>query len=115
MGLIDSQVRTITCNGPECTHTVTFDRRMEKQTFDAPGNEWLKSVRIVQTVDSRNLVYCSDKCEIGGTATGVHNLPEPKKLVDGPATSQAIEAAAAAAKMAEEATRAMKQGPVTLS
>ena len=110
MGLIDSAVRTMTCNGPECTHTVTFDRRTEKQTFDAPGNEWLKSVRIIQTVDSRNLLYCSDACEIKGAATGIHNLPEPKKIIEGVASSAQIEAAAAAAKQAELATAAIKSG-----
>jgi len=116
MGLIDSAVRTITCNGPECPHTVTFDRRLEKQTFDAPGNEWMKAIRIVQTVDGRNLVYCSDPCEVKGVATGTHNLPEPKRLVEGTANAAAIEAAAAAAKQAEAATAALKSGqPVTLS
>jgi len=116
MGLIDSAVRTITCNGPECPHTVTFDRREEKQTFDAPGNEWMKSVRIIQTVDGRNIVYCSDACEIKGVATGSHNLPTPKKIIDAPASSASIQAAAAAAKRAEEATAALKAGaPVTIS
>jgi hypothetical protein len=116
MGLIDSAVRTITCNGPECKHTVTFDRRLEKQTFDTPGNEWMKSIRIVQTVDARNLVYCSDACEAKGVETGSHNLPEPKRIVDGVANAAAIEAAAQAAKQAEAATAALKAGqPVTLS
>lgn len=116
MGLIDSAVRTITCNGPECPRTITFDRRQEKQTFEAPGNEWLKSVRIIQTVDARNLVYCSDTCEVKGVATGSHNLPEPKKIIEAPASSAAIEAAAAAARQAEQATAALKSGaPVTIS
>ena|SRR5271165_3772818 len=112
MGLTDSAVRTITCNGPECTKTVTFDRRMEKQTFEAPGNEWLKAVRIVQTVDARNLVYCSDTCETKGIATGEHNLPEPKRIVDGVANAAAIAQAAEAARLAEEATAAIKRGPI---
>ena len=115
MGLIDSAVRTITCNGPECPRTVTFDRRLEKQTFDTPGNEWMKSVRIVQTVDARNLVYCSDACEIKGTGTGLHNLPEPKRIVDGVANAAAIKAAADAAKLAEQTTAAIKAGPISLT
>ena len=64
MGLIDSEVRTFTCNGPKCTRTVTYDRRLEKQTYEAPGNEWLKSIRVIQTGDRRTLIYCSDTCEI---------------------------------------------------
>jgi hypothetical protein len=91
---------------------VTFDRRTEKETFDAPGNEWMKTIRIVQTVDARNLVYCSDVCEAKGIETGTHNLPEPKKLVEGVANQAAIQAAAAAAKMAEQATTALKNGPI---
>ena len=114
MGLIDSTVRSITCNF--CEKTVTFDRRLEKQVFDAPGNEWLKATRVVQTVDARNLVYCSDSCEIKGAGTGAHNLPEPKRLVEGVANEAAIKAAADAAKIAEAATTAMKTGqPVTLA
>lgn len=115
MGLIDSAVRTITCNGPECTHTVTFDRRLEKQTFDTPGNEWLKAVRVIATVDNRTLVYCSDACEVKGVATGQHNLPEPKRIVDGVANAAAIQAAADAAKLAEQTTAAIKAGPVSLT
>ncbi len=111
MGLIDSAVRTITCNGPECPRTVTFDRRLEKETFETVGNEWLKAVRVVQTVDARNLVYCSDTCEAKGIATGSHNLPEPKRLVEGTANAAAIAQAANAAKLAEEATAAIKRGP----
>jgi len=115
MGLIDSAVRTITCNGPECPKTVTFDRRREKETFEFPGNEWMKTIRIVQTVDARNLVYCSDTCETKGIATGEHNLPEPKRLVEGVANAAAIQAAADAAKMAEQATAAIKAGPKIVS
>lgn len=116
MGLIDSAVRTMTCNGPGCPHTVTFDRRLEKQTFDTPGNEWMKAIRVIQTIDNRTLIYCSDTCEVKGVETGSHNLPEPKRLVEGTANAAAIEAAAAAAKQAEAATAALKTGqPVTLS
>jgi hypothetical protein len=115
MGLIDSAVRTITCDGPECDKTITFDRRLEKQTFDAPGNEWLKAVRVIQTVDARNLVYCSDTCEAKGISKGTHNLPEPKRIIDGVANQAAINVAAEAAAQAEAATRAIKAGsPVTL-
>ena len=110
MGLIDSTVRTITCNGPACPKTITFDRRLEKQTFDDPTNAWLKATRIVQTLDGRNLVYCCDACEIGGVGTGQHNLPEPKRIVESGASAAAIRAAADAAAQAEATTAAIKAG-----
>lgn len=115
MALKDVVIRTITCNGPECPHTVTFDREQMQQTVEAEGNEWLRSGRIMQTSDGRSLFYCSDACEIKGVATGVHNLPEPKKIITNVASPQALAQAAASAKAAEVATAAIKAGqPVTL-
>ena len=115
MGLIDVVIRSITCNGPDCPHTVTFDREQMKQTVETEGNEWLRSGRILQTSDGRSLFYCSDACEIGGIGTGVHTLPEPKKIISGVASQQAVAQAAASAKASEAATAAIKAGqPVTL-
>ena len=115
MSLIDTQFRTISCNGPECTKTVTFAMSQEKQTFEAPENVWLKSMRLVQTLDARKLVYCSDECEAKAVATGVHNLPEPKRIIDNVASAAQVQAVAAAAKAQEAATVAIKAGgPVTL-
>ncbi len=115
MGLIDSTIRTITCNGPKCNCTITFDRRLEKQTFDAQENVWLKSTRIIQTLDGRTLVYCSDICEVNGVGTGQHNMPEPKTIIEPGASAEAIAAAAQAARQAETATAAIKAGqPATL-
>jgi acyl-CoA reductase-like NAD-dependent aldehyde dehydrogenase len=52
------------------------------------------------------LVYCSDACELEGIGTGEHNRPLPKKIIDGIATAQQVQAAAQAAALAEEATKA---------
>jgi hypothetical protein len=86
---------------------VTFDRKEEAANFAKPENVWLKTSRVVQTADGRNHVYCSDECELKGTATGKHNIPEPKKIVEtGNAAAIAIAAQQAAqAKAAEEAIR----------
>lgn len=117
MGMIDLQYRTVTCNGPECKNTTTFQLSKEEhqKALAAPGNEWLKSTRILNTPDGRVLVYCSDTCEAKGIATGSHNLPEPKRIIEGVASAAQVRAAADAAHAAEEATRAIKAGqPVTL-
>lgn len=116
MGFVDAQIRTITCNGPECPKTITFDVSQAKQVLDTPGNEWMQTVRVVQTGDGRKFAYCSDACEIANVATGQHNLPQPKKIIDAPANAAAIKAAAESAAKAEAATAALKAGqPVTLS
>lgn len=113
MGIIDSAVRTITCNNAECSKTITYDRRTEKETFDLPGNEWMKAVRLITTADNRQLAYCSDECEIKGITNGSHNLPQPKRIIDGVTGQAQIAAAAAAAKQAEAATAAIKDGRPT--
>lgn len=108
MAIIDTVVRTITCDAFGCGKTITFDRKEEQQTFANPDNGWLKATRVVQSADGRNHVYCSDECEVKGTATGKHNLPEPKKIVEGNAA--AIAMAAQAAAQAKAADAAIREG-----
>lgn len=116
MSVFDSQFRTITCNGPECDKTVTYDVKEAQKVLTAEGNEWLKSVRFVQSSDGRNFAYCSDTCEVKGVGSGLHNQPEVKKIIADAPTPAAVAAAAAAAKNAEAANAAIKAGnPVTLS
>lgn len=112
MPLVDQPLRTIKCDNVECNKDITFDRRQEKETFEA--NPWLKAVRLVQTVDQRNLVYCSDVCEIAGAKSGTHNLPVPKKIIEVGSTAlvNAAAAAAAAAKASDEALKSGNGGPV---
>jgi hypothetical protein len=115
---------TITCNGPDCKNTVTYENTQAQQVLTAPENAWTKTARLVQPLlqnpqNPNKLVflYCSDSCEIKGTGLGVHNLPEPKRIVSGPGVNaEQVAAAAAAAKRAEEATAALKtgNGPVVL-
>jgi hypothetical protein len=94
---------------------VTFALSAEKATFDMPENVWLKSMRMVQTLDARKFVYCSDVCEAKAIEAGTHNLPEPKRIIDNVATPAQVQAAADAAKAQEAATQAIKAGqPVTL-
>jgi hypothetical protein len=106
MAILDTVVRTISCDAFGCAKQVVFDRKEEKATFENPENAWLKTSRVVQSADGRNHVYCSDECELKGTATGKHNIPEPKKVVEGNAAAVALAAEqAAVAKQAEAAIR----------
>jgi len=105
--LSDQPLRTITCDNPDCNKSITFDRRQEKETFD--DNPWMKSIRLVQTIDQRNLVYCSDVCEITGAKSGVHNLPVPKKIIEA-GSAAAVNAAAQAAELAKASDEALKSG-----
>lgn len=124
MGINAVSYETITCNGPECPRTVTYETSQAGAVFAQEENAWVKTARLVQPLlqnpqNPNKLVflYCSDECEVKGTALGVHNLPEPKRIIAGPqVNAEQVAAAAAAAKRAEEATAALKSGngPVVL-
>ncbi len=105
MPITDSMIRIIKCDAEGCTKPqLTFDRKEEQQFFAKPENTWVTGMRLVQTADGRQFMYCSDECEVKGAATGKHNLPEPKKIIE---TGNAA-AVAAAAKLAEARTAAEK-------
>jgi len=108
MGIVDSQIRAISCDGPECTKGIMYDRKAEKETFELPENVWLRATRVTQTADGRNLVYCSDVCEVKAIGTGVHNILEQPKLVAG--NQAAIAQAAQAAAHARQTNEAIKSG-----
>lgn len=112
MSILDSVIRTIACDGPGCDKQVLFDRKDEKTEFEKPENVWLKTTRVVQSADGRNIVYCSDICEVKGTGTGKHNIPEPPKIVAA-ANPAAIAAAAQAAANARQTEQAIRNGQPT--
>jgi len=109
MAILDQTYRTITCNAPGCKNTVTFDVKDGQKVTEA--TPWLKSARVVQTGDGRNLVYCSDPCEVAGITEGWH-VPVEKKVIAAPEGSaqEAIRAAAAAAAAAAEADANLRKG-----
>lgn len=112
MSIVDVAYRTITCNGAGCENAVTVERGKEAEA--AEKTPWFKTLRIVQTSQGRNFCYCSDQCELASVAEGLHNPEEPKKIIEAPSSSL-VQQAAAAAKAAEAATKAIKAGqPVTL-
>lgn len=112
MSIVDAVIRTVACNAPECGKVVMFDRTQEKETFENPANVWLKSTRVVQSADGRNLVYCSDTCEIKGVATGTHNIPEPPKIIT-QGNAAAVAAAAQAAAQKAQTDAALRDGQST--
>jgi hypothetical protein len=116
MPILNAQYVTITCNNaPKCDKTITYEGKTEQEVFANPANAWVQGLRRVVTSDNRMLVYCSDACELEGIGTGEHNRPLPKKIIDGIATAQQVQAAAQAAALAEEATKALKAGPPRIS
>jgi hypothetical protein len=117
MPIIDTAIRSITCDGPGCTKAVLYDRKEEKTTFELPENVWLRATRVTQTADGRNLVFCSDICEIKSVETGKHNIPEAPKIIQA-GNAAAVAAAAqmaAAAKSADAAIRAGQPAKVQLT
>lgn len=111
MPIIDTPIRTITCDGPGCLRTTTFDQK-DKTVLDKPENSWLKTSRGVQSADGRNFTYCSDICEVKGAETGRHNVQEPPKIVT-EANPAVIAAAAQAAANARRADAAIRDGQPT--
>lgn len=123
MGQINTTYISLTCEGPGCEKSVTYLATDEQKELTKPENSWvIKTARRVLTLvpapgqqKPAEFLYCSDVCEATATGTGRHNVPEPKRIIEGAASAQAVAQAAQAAKAAEEATRQMKAGqPVTL-
>ena len=115
MSIVDVQYRTVTCNAPNCPHTITYENPTGANAA-LEANPWLKTVRLVQTADQRVFSYCSDLCEIAGIETGLHNIQEKPKVEIPQGSAQAqIAAAAVAAKRSENASKAIKDGqPITI-
>ena len=108
MGIVDVQYRTVTCNN--CGKTVTYEHPKGQQ-FAIEENPWLKTTRILSTADNRIFALCSDLCEIASIESGFHNIQEAPKVEIPTSGAQAqIAQAAAAAKRAEDATKAIKSG-----
>lgn len=97
---------TISCD--QCDKNATFAQTQEDEKEAVVKNPWLDTVRIVQTRDKRQFLYCSDECEIKATSKGTHNKQEQKKIVPGNASQ--IDLAARAEHIARQATQAMKAG-----
>lgn len=118
MPVINTIYNTVSCEGPDCPKTVTFLATDEQVELAKPENSWvLKTARtVVNLVPAPGQqkpiprLYCSDECEVKAAATGVHNVPEPKRIVTEPASAQAVAAAAAAAQRAQAATEVLKSG-----
>lgn len=107
MSVIRQAFTTITCNGVGCANTVTFED--SKQQEVANETPWMRTIRVVQTGQGRNFVYCSDSCELSNVGAGAHN-PEERKVIAFPQGANAMEMAAAQAKAAENATKSLKEG-----
>lgn len=107
MSIVQQTFKTVTCNGPSCVKTVTFEGGKEQEVANV--TPWFKTMRILQTAQGRNFCYCSDECEIANAATGAHN-PEERKTIVLPAGANAVDVAASQAAEAEAATKALRAG-----
>jgi hypothetical protein len=68
MAIYDTILRTITCDGPNCVKTVTFQQNKADKMDIIEQHPWLRTARLVQ-VGGRNFVYCSDLCEVEAIRT----------------------------------------------
>ena len=115
MSTVQSTFVTISCDGPGCGKTVTFPATEQGKTEAVEDYPWLLTLRGVGTPDQRTLNYCSDTCEANGLATGVHNKPDRKRVIQS-GTPGDVKLAAIAAEQAKQANKALHDGgPVTLS
>jgi hypothetical protein len=122
--ILNTVYTTISCEGPNCKKTVTFLAANEQEELSKPENSWVSKtarsvVNLVPPPGQQKPIphlYCSDVCEIEATGTGVHNVPEPKRIIGNVASAAQVQQAADAAEKARQATEALKTGqPVTLS
>jgi hypothetical protein len=109
VSILDAQYRTVTCD--QCGQTVTFEQDQRGVPVDViNANPWLKTNRVV-LANGKNFSYCNDLCEVEGIKAGNHNPVEaPKVEVPTGSAKAQIQAAAAAAKEREDATKALKEG-----
>jgi len=116
LSTVIAQFVTITCDSPECQHTVTFAQNEAAQAEAVHDNPWMSTLRFINVPDNRKFGYCSDTCEAEGIKTGQHNPIEQKKI-EAVGTPGQIHLAAKAAEAARQATEALKtgQGAVKLS
>jgi precorrin-3B methylase len=97
-----SSVTTIIkCDFEGCDKSVQFDESTKQQAL--ADNLWLRTYRTVQSGDGRSFGYCGDVCEVKGVESGVHNIPEPPKIVPGNQAAIAAAAHAAAATRSGDA------------
>ncbi len=108
MPIVDSQIRTITCDGG-CGKKLLFDQKDQQATFSNNENAWLKGLRIIQTFDGRNFSYCSDACELKGLEKGSHNLPTIVQAGNQAQINEAAKYAEAVQKADEEAREGNKK------
>lgn len=114
--IVDTQIRTINCDGPGCENNAAFDikRPFQEVVVEFP---WLKTFRAVSTSYGTVFAYCSDNCLMEHCSTGIQNPPEERKVIDisTGGSANAIRLAAEAARKAQEATKNIKAGaPVIL-
>jgi hypothetical protein len=112
---------TLTCD--QCQKSVTYLNTNEQVELEKEENAWIRKTarRVLNLVPAPgqrepvSRLFCSDVCTIKASESGVLNVPEPKRIIEGAATAGSVEQAAAAAKAAAAATEKLKAGqPVTL-
>lgn len=103
-----SKIQIVQCE--QCQKTSSAEMVGEGALEKAiAADPWLRTYRTISTGDGRVFGYCSDICNIEAIKTGVHNMPEEKK-VDTNATPGNIAALAQKAKEAKLAEAALRSG-----
>lgn len=110
MGIVQTIYKTVTCDGPSCKNTATFEHRQDNRgVLEAVEKyPWIKMIREVQAAN-RNFLFCSDQCMLESAGLG-HFNPEDRKSIVLPEGANAMAHAAAQAKVAEDANRAIRSG-----
>lgn len=106
MGRQITKVHTVKCDGVGCDKQVTFPEQNAQQIIN--DNPWFRSIRVVITGDNRNLLYCSDVCEVSGLTAGTHVIPEQPLVVEG--NEAAVLEAAARAQAQRQNTETLQSG-----
>lgn len=112
MGVITESHTIMSCDGPNCQKTVTFDKgnaaQMQKE------NPWMLTARVVQLAkNNQTFVYCTSLCELNAVEKGKHDPVDflEKKISEDTNIQQAV----AEQKASASVTDAIKSGrPITI-
>lgn len=119
MGVRQTAFVTVSCDGPECPNTVTFEGTQQDLQRAENENPWMKTQRTVAikpqfpNQQATQYTYCSDTCEANAIGKGLHN-PAPQIEAGTPQNLALAQRAAQAAKASDEALKSGHGGKIHL-
>jgi hypothetical protein len=116
--IVNISYQTVSCDGPNCKKTATYEASPQGYAKSLEENPWLFTARGVTAAgpdekgQPRQFSYCSDACEVNAITAGTHNALQ-KKVIDIAVGSTALKQAAEQAARQQAADKAIREGVIT--